>query len=123
MSSIVDFYYQRYLRWIHPQPAHLGLFKVVTCGLVPLFHLVAPGRIELPTRRFSVYRSTTELQGHLFWWFQQDLNLSPSACRADALPNELWNHSILFHLFASSSPRFIRTASAKSFSLCMTIRT
>lgn len=55
--------------------AHISLFIVVTCSLVPHFHFVAPGGIEPPTRRFSVYRSTTELQGHMYWWFQQGLNL------------------------------------------------
>jgi hypothetical protein len=56
---------------------------------------IATGTLSFTIRHFQesgnriLYSSTLMLDVNLFWWTRQDLNPPPSACKADALPDEL----------------------------------
>lgn len=53
------------------------------------------------------YKKISDFRSEIFWWNQQGSNLWPYACKAYALPAELWfrfSPSVLYHM-----PRWLST--------------
>ena len=53
--------------------------------------------IAQPSQRFTSIRIVKDLYGHsaFAWWSQAGSNRRPPACKAGALPAELWPHKLI----------------------------
>ena len=71
-------------------------------------HLSSPGGLASPEGKLGSFRSRTISkigEPRRFWWSQTGSNRRPHACKARALPTELWPRSLACRLSIVRSPR------------------
>ena len=72
--------------------------RLASCRTAPRRNktfLVLLPRIELSSAAYKTAASPFMLEELNIWWRISDLNRSPSACKADALPDELIPQNLL----------------------------